>query len=95
MFQHTHVIDGATIIHSHIYGANHDQSSDGGHTQGELTIINYLATQVAISAETLNWSLALILSAPLCYIIAISTPFVERYICRERSPRAPPVLSIF
>lgn len=43
MFSHVHVIDGATIIHSHFYGADHiggntcDTSDTGSDTEGDTS----------------------------------------------------------
>ena len=40
MCWHSHVIGGVVIVHSHFYSKKHtQQSTDGGHTQGQLQVI--------------------------------------------------------
>jgi len=39
MFEHTHIINGITIVHSHFYGSNHTKTPTGGHTETEVTFI--------------------------------------------------------
>jgi len=39
LFSHEHVIDGATIIHSHIHTDSHHHTKSGGHTQRTITLI--------------------------------------------------------
>ncbi|MBO4231189.1 MAG: hypothetical protein J5886_05875 [Bacteroidales bacterium] len=44
MFWHCHVIDGQIITHSHIYGDGHAcENSDGGHTFGQLKLLDILS----------------------------------------------------
>jgi hypothetical protein len=38
-FSHTHVISGATIIHSHIHAASHHNTTNGNHTEQSITLI--------------------------------------------------------
>jgi hypothetical protein len=40
-FQHSHIINGVTIVHSHFHGKAHTQS--GGHSINELTLISTLS----------------------------------------------------
>ena len=43
MFWHSHVIDGRIIYHSHIYGKGHlSGNSDGGHTLGQLRLLDII-----------------------------------------------------
>jgi len=39
MFQHTHVINGITIVHSHFHTSSHEKTPTGGHTATEITFI--------------------------------------------------------
>lgn len=39
MFQHTHIINGITIVHSHFHTKAHEQTPTGGHTETEITFI--------------------------------------------------------
>ncbi|MFI3266837.1 MAG: hypothetical protein R3Y15_06740 [Rikenellaceae bacterium] len=57
MFNHEHVIDGATIVHSHFYGAHHTDSDDGGHASEELILLTQLALSnnlIASQATTIS-----------------------------------------
>jgi hypothetical protein len=40
-FYHSHVINGATIVHSHIYNKSHTQI--GAHGESEITLISALS----------------------------------------------------
>ena len=37
LFQHTHIINGVTIVHSHFHNRNHEKTPTGGHTATEVT----------------------------------------------------------
>ena len=39
MFSHVHIINGATIFHSHIHTDSHHDSKHGGHTEQNITLI--------------------------------------------------------
>jgi hypothetical protein len=39
LFFHTHVINGVTIVHSHIHAEKHHDTQNGGHTQQSITLI--------------------------------------------------------
>jgi len=39
LFSHTHIISGATIVHSHLHTDSHHDTKSGGHTQNEITLI--------------------------------------------------------
>jgi len=36
-FEHTHIINGVTVVHSHFYNNNHQKTPSGGHTTTEIT----------------------------------------------------------
>ena len=47
MFWHSHVIGGASIMHSHIYWKTHTTgNSDGGHTSDQIQIIDLICHAV-------------------------------------------------
>ncbi len=57
-FVHAHVVNGVTIIHSHIHRSSHHTSDDGGHTAWQVNLIasvhnNFVFTE---SAETTDCS---------------------------------------
>ena len=39
MFEHTHIINGITIVHSHFHTKAHEKTPTGGHTETEITFI--------------------------------------------------------
>jgi len=47
LFSHLHVINGATITHSHIHTDKHHDTKNGGHTEHSITLIA-LISQLAI-----------------------------------------------
>lgn len=51
-FCHSHIVNGVTIIHSHIHNKHHHDTNEGGHTTTELTLIANLATQFVTTGET-------------------------------------------
>lgn len=42
-FPHTHIINGVTIVHSHIHNPFHHQNRSGNHTSTQLTLISHLS----------------------------------------------------
>ena len=47
MFWHSHMIGGASIMHSHIYWKSHPTgNSDGGHTSDQIQIIDLICHAV-------------------------------------------------
>lgn len=56
-FVHAHVVNGVTIVHSHIHHSSHHASDDGGHTAWQVNLIanihnNFVFTE---SAETVDY----------------------------------------
>lgn len=51
LFYHTHVINGVTIVHSHIHDPHHNDTDEGGHTSAELTLIANMAAQFLTTGE--------------------------------------------
>lgn len=44
MFWHCHIINGVTIVHSHIHTASHHNTSNGAHSESSLTLIDAINT---------------------------------------------------
>ena len=92
MFQHTHIIHGTTIVHSHIHTANHHRSANGNHTQSQLTLIAQLSQYQAEHPSILSD-----VPDPLPeYQTKIRCVFQSNHpICRltgTQSLRAPPII---
>jgi hypothetical protein len=88
-FYHSHIINGVTIVHSHIHAQNHVRA--GTHSAGELTLISALSAfqslQAALCSAGLGIFLLLqVLAPPLCRERIILRPSVRL------SLRAPPSL---
>lgn len=73
MFWHSHIINGVTIVHSHIHGAEHTTLPDGGHSSKEVTLISLCsALQYLDDCQPLNYAgpvfvlLAIFLAVPVC-----------------------------
>jgi hypothetical protein len=43
LFTHTHTINGATIIHSHLHTDSHHNTNSGGHTEQIITLISQIS----------------------------------------------------
>ncbi len=90
MFSHVHIIEGATIVHSHFHGEGHDDNSkECGHTQGELTLIQHLNNIVLLELETFD-----IEEVNTEHIYNVYVPLVicvaDEELRSQSSPRAPP-----
>lgn len=44
-FVHSHVVNGVTIVHSHIHGNSHHTSNDGGHSTCQIDFIAAINSQ--------------------------------------------------
>lgn len=51
-FSHAHIINGVTIVHSHVHSEHHHDTQGGGHTATEITLIANLANQFLTTGET-------------------------------------------
>lgn len=51
-FAHVHIINGVTIVHSHIHGEHHHDTEAGGHTVSEIALIANMAGQFLSTGET-------------------------------------------
>ncbi|MDR0843948.1 MAG: hypothetical protein LBN71_01915 [Tannerella sp.] len=89
-FYHYHIINGVTIVHSHIYAGQHSET--GTHTANELTLISGLSTLLV--SEPVLFSIALL-------ILCLLAVFLQEKLSVKAetsgldyiSLRAPPVFS--
>lgn len=58
-FCHSHIVNGVTIIHSHIHNRHHHDTDEGGHTATQLTLIANMATQFLTTGEMPQTELAI------------------------------------
>jgi len=89
-FFHTHIINGVTIVHSHIHNNSHCQTQSGGHTEHSITLISHLANfdyNDYLQTET-NLDLYLLNEI----IIAENTHWIPSVHLQHISLRAPPMV---
>lgn len=90
LFTHTHIINGVTIVHSHLHSPSHHSSQDGGHTTNQVTLIAHLTSQLLSCVCSVN------------NLLIVQQPFIGKIgACQEDkksnlqtnyfSLRAPPV----
>lgn len=53
-FSHAHIINGVTIVHSHVHNQHHHDTAGGGHTTSEITLIAQMASQFLTTGETVE-----------------------------------------
>jgi len=88
-FSHAHIINGVTIVHSHLHNAHHHDTNAGGHTSAEITLIANLSSQLLTTGETP-------VAEPATYTILLQTVGTEQACPTQeidltcRSMRAPP-----
>lgn len=89
-FYHSHIINGTTIVHSHIHNKEHTQT--GTHSESELTLISVLS-----SFQSLQAALTIVSLGIVSLLLAIILPVVEkktvRDICSDITLRGPPSLA--
>jgi hypothetical protein len=88
-FQHSHIINGVTIVHSHFHSNAHTQT--GSHSVNELTMISTLSDfqspQVAIACVAIGF---FVLLSAVIEIIPGNKLIIQTVL--HASPRAPPYL---
>jgi hypothetical protein len=86
-FYHSHIINGVTIVHSHMHHKSHAQTAT--HSSSELTLISILS-----AFQTLQASLGFAGLGIFLLLQAVVRPFFEKRVipCTvvHASPRAPP-----
>lgn len=93
MFWHSHIINGVTIVHSHIHGFSHTSSSDGGHSVREITLIS-MCTSVHIMANDGAGTVACAELPLLAVLIECTGFFLFARIAFPSFLRAPPYMSV-
>jgi hypothetical protein len=89
-FYHYHIINGVTIVHSHIYAGQHPVT--GTHTTNELTLISELSTLFVSEAVFFSTAL-LILCLLAVFIKQKRSENAETSDFNYISLRAPPAFS--
>ncbi|MBQ0035134.1 MAG: hypothetical protein KBS77_07550 [Bacteroidales bacterium] len=51
-FSHAHIINGVTLVHSHVHNEHHHDTQGGGHSTSEITLIAHMASQFLATGET-------------------------------------------
>ena len=90
LFSHTHIINGVTIVHSHIHKNSHHDTQSGGHTEHNITLIAQIS-----HIDYVDFSCNCALNSPqLCMDIEHCVPTIEWVTSlhlQNLSLRAPPV----
>ena len=50
-FVHSHIVNGVTVVHSHMHRSSHHDTDTGGHDSTELTLIATLNSQFLFTGE--------------------------------------------
>lgn len=88
-FSHSHTINGATVVHSHIHNKAHTEK--GMHSDGKLKLISSLS-----AFQTLAADLSAVIPGVLILLLVFILPFFKEKIYSKPaaciSLRAPPTL---
>jgi len=78
-FEHTHIINGITIVHSHFYNSDHTQTPSGGHTTTEITFfaVNSLFQTFQDVLSPVDMTLFLVLCS--VFFISIHTNYSQGF----------------
>ena len=89
-FYHSHIINGATIVHSHFHSKDHTQT--GSHSESQLTLISAIAAFQSLQAALFSIGLGVFL-----FLLATILPAFEKRAVRNfalcTTSRGPPFLS--
>lgn len=96
-FSHAHIINGVTIVHSHIYKSSTESKttkSNTGHTHtsSELTLIAELSDLQILIVPVIALVLALLLIVLYGYRPEIEYHTLNNRFHLKSSPRSPPVI---
>lgn len=90
-FCHPHVINGSTIVHSHLHGRHHGDTPDGHHSTSEITLIAQLTNQFLTTGDTPDTEQIVDEGKPLIYNVVPTKNAVALHLV-VISLRAPPSL---
>ena len=88
-FVHSHIVNGVTIVHSHMHRSSHHDTNTGGHDSTELTLIASLSSQFLLTGEMPDTDISA--DFQLLYTIGVAQDYVfvsQHTFCLV--PRAPP-----
>lgn len=98
-FSHTHIINGVTIVHSHIYRSTPDKDNNASksnpghtHTANELTLIAELSNFQILVIPVISLVLILLLILLYSYRPEIEYHTLNNRFHLKSSPRSPPIL---
>ncbi len=89
LFTHTHIVNGTTIVHSHIHNKAHTQT--GVHNDSELTLIASLSAFHTLAAVVGGVSLGIFLLTQV-FILPLCEERIIYCVETSNSWRAPPIL---
>ncbi|MFI3248425.1 MAG: hypothetical protein R3Y39_04775 [Rikenellaceae bacterium] len=96
LFLHYHVVDGVTIVHSHIHDSDHTQDpfDTSTHSKRELTLINALS--IFFAETPCELFVSNVISALICtLLIALSASIIQTNGIKQPPLRGPPAEIIF
>lgn len=93
MFWHSHIINGVTIVHSHIHGSSHTSSSDGGHSVREITLISMCSSVQMVESHDAGAVSCPALTLLAVFVMRIGFSLFARTVCPFLL-RAPPYVSV-
>lgn len=88
-FTHTHIINGTTIVHSHMHNKAHAQT--GTHTESEITLISSLSAFHTLAADIYAVIFGLFLLLQI-FILPFHEERIISNLTTSISLRAPPAL---
>ena len=90
-FSHAHIINGATIVHSHIHANSHHDTYSGGHTEHCITLIAQMSQFQYIDFTCNHLPVPLQLQIHQNKQIEV-TPWIASIYFQNISLRAPPIV---
>lgn len=88
---HTHIINGVTVVHSHLHTNHHHDTEGGGHTSSQLTLIANVVSQSYLSGDAVPVEVSTLESLVLSIGVELESKVVSHhYKCSPlRAPPAP------
>lgn len=93
LFTHSHILNGVTIVHSHIHGdVHHTTAPDGGHSAHQVTLIALLQSGLLCTGIEMGATPAQVCAPLLGKVACPSAIHLHNRAIAHLSLRAPPVL---